>query len=104
MPCRPACFAGVILAFAPLFVHCSWRHAQVLLIGTLLAPGRRTVTGVSRITGRSRERHFVDYHRVDTSCLLERGYRRRADGIPYASGVSEPVSRRGSRPPPRSSS
>ena len=38
------------------------------------------------------------------SCLPGRGYRRCADGIPYASGVSEPVSRRGSRPPLRSSS
>jgi transposase InsO family protein len=60
----PARFAGIILAFAPLFVHRSWRHAHVLLIGALLAPGRRTVTSVLRITGRSRERHFVNYHRV----------------------------------------
>ena len=33
MPPLPARFAGVILAFAPLFVHRSWQHAQVLLIG-----------------------------------------------------------------------
>ena len=64
MPQLPARFARVILAFAPLFVHRSWRHAQVLLIGALLAPGRRTVTSVLRITGRSRERRFVDSHRV----------------------------------------
>ena len=64
MPELPARFAGVILAFAPLFVHRSWRHAQVLLIGALLAPGRRTVTSVLQITGRSRERRFVNYHRV----------------------------------------
>ena len=60
----PARFAGTILAFAPLFVHRSWRHAQVLLIGAMLAPGRRTVTSLLRITGRSRERRFVDFHRV----------------------------------------
>src|ERR687886_777595 len=64
MPHLPARFAGVILAFAPLFVHRTWRHARVLLIGAILAPGRRTVASVLRITGRSRERRFVNYYRV----------------------------------------
>src|SRR5918998_3126451 len=64
MPHLPTCFASVILAFAPLFVHRSWRHARVLLVGAILAPGRRTVTSLLRITGHSRERHFVNYHRV----------------------------------------
>ena len=49
----PARFAGIILAFAPLFVHRSWRHAQLLLIGAILTPGRRTVASVLRITGRA---------------------------------------------------
>ena len=60
----PARFAAVILCFAPLFRHRSWRHAQVLLIGAILAPGRRTVTSILRITGLCRERRFVNYHRV----------------------------------------
>ena len=60
----PARFADIIIAFAPLFVHRSWRHAQVLLIGAILTPGRRTVTRLLRITGRSRERGFGNYHRV----------------------------------------
>jgi hypothetical protein len=64
MPDLPARFAGVILAFAPLFVHRSWRHAQTLLIGAILVPGRRTVASLLRMTGRSRERHFVNFHRV----------------------------------------
>src|SRR3954462_11312559 len=64
MPHLPARFARVILAFAPLFVHRTWRHARVLLIGAILAPGRRTVASVLRMTGRSRERRFVNYHRV----------------------------------------
>jgi len=64
MPDLPAHFARIILAFAPLFVHRSWRHARLLLIGAILAPGRRTVTSLLCITGRSRERHFVNYHRV----------------------------------------
>ena len=57
-------FAAVILAFAPLFLQRSWRHAEVLLTGAILAPGRRTVASVLRITGLSRERRFVNYHRV----------------------------------------
>jgi hypothetical protein len=64
MPYLPARFAAVILAFAPLFVHRSWRHARVLLVGAILTPGRRTVASVLRVAGRSRERHFVNYHRV----------------------------------------
>ena len=64
MPRLPARFAGIIIAFAPLFVYRSWKHAQVLLIGALLAPGQRTVARLLRIAGLSRERHFVNYHRV----------------------------------------
>ena len=64
MPHLPAHFAGIILSFAPLFVHRSWRHAQALLIGTILCPGRRTVASVLRITGRARDRRFVNTHRV----------------------------------------
>jgi hypothetical protein len=64
MPHLPARFVGIIIAFAPLFVHRSWKHAQVLLIGALLAPGQRTVASLLRIAGLSRERHFVNYHRV----------------------------------------
>src|SRR5918993_228914 len=64
MPHLPARFAAVILAFAPLFVHRSWRHAEVLLIGAILAPGQRTVTSLLRITGLARARRFVNYHRV----------------------------------------
>jgi len=36
----------------------------VLLTGTILAPGQRTVTSILRIMGLSRERRFVNYHRV----------------------------------------
>jgi hypothetical protein len=60
----PARFAAVILCFAPLFRERSWRHAEVLLIGAILVPGRRTVTGILRIAGLARERRFVNYHRV----------------------------------------
>ena len=64
MLCLPARFAAVILCFAPLFRQRSWRHAEVLLIGAILAPGRRTVASILRIAGLCRERRFVNYHRV----------------------------------------
>jgi hypothetical protein len=64
MPDLPARFAALIITFAPLFVQRSWLHAQVLLIGAILAPGRRTVASVLRITGHARDKHFTNYHRV----------------------------------------
>ena len=61
----PARFAAVILTFTPVFLQQrTWRHAEVLLIGAILAPGKRTVTSLLRITGLSRERRFTNYHRV----------------------------------------
>ena len=59
----PSRFATVILTFAPLFCQRSWRHAEVLLLGAILAPGTRTVTRLLRITGLAQERHCVNYHR-----------------------------------------
>jgi hypothetical protein len=64
MPDLPARFAAIILTFAPLFCHRTWRHARVLLIGAILALGKRTVTSLLRISGLSRDPHFVNYHRV----------------------------------------
>jgi hypothetical protein len=61
----PARFAVVILTFAPVFLQQrTWRHAELLLIGAILAPGKRTVTSLLRIAGLSRERRFANYHRV----------------------------------------
>src|SRR3954465_3084564 len=60
----PACFAAVILCFAPLFRQLTWQHAQVLLIGAILVPGQRTVTNILRMSGLCWERRFVNYHRV----------------------------------------
>src|SRR4028118_1220550 len=47
----PSRFAAVILSFAPLFSRRSWRRAEVLLIGAILVPGKRTVTSLLRIAG-----------------------------------------------------
>jgi hypothetical protein len=50
--------------FAPLFSERVWQHAQVLLVGAILAPGRRTVSSALRAMGLDQEKRFHRYHRV----------------------------------------
>ena len=50
--------------FAPLFTPSVWYHAQILLIGAILAPGKRTVTAILSVIGLRQHRHFQNYHRV----------------------------------------
>src|SRR5215210_7808062 len=50
--------------FAPLFSKRVWRHAQLLLVGAILAPGRRTVSSALRAMGLDQEKRFHRYHRV----------------------------------------
>ena len=64
IPALSAFCSGLILAFAPLFVYRSWRHAQLLLVSAILTPGRRTVTGVLRVMGRAHERQFGNVHLI----------------------------------------
>src|SRR5215469_9015070 len=60
----PVALSQMSVRFAPLFSKRMWARAQVLLVGALLAPGKRTVTAVLRVMGLSQERHFQNYHRV----------------------------------------
>jgi hypothetical protein len=64
MSTLPPRFAALIVAFSRLFRQQTWRHAERLLLGAILAPGIRTVTQVLRVLGLAHERHFVNYHRV----------------------------------------
>jgi hypothetical protein len=64
MPCLPEAIILVLAPFAPLFSQRVWLHAQLLLLGAMLAPGARTVTAALRAMGLSGERHFTNYHRV----------------------------------------
>jgi hypothetical protein len=48
----------------PFFSKRVWPLAALLLVGAILAPGKRTVTAALRIMGLSQERHFQNYHRV----------------------------------------
>ena len=51
MPPLPEAIILVLAPFAPLFSHRVWPHAQVLLVGAMLAPGARTVTAALRVMG-----------------------------------------------------
>jgi DDE superfamily endonuclease len=64
MPPLPEAILLVLAPFAPLFSQRVWVHAQVLLLGAILAPGPRTVTAALRIMGLALERRFTNYHRV----------------------------------------
>src|SRR5438093_8409565 len=60
----PVALTRLIVKFAPVFSKRVWEHAQVLVVGALLAPGKRTVTAVLRGMGLSQEAQFQQYPRV----------------------------------------
>src|SRR5215210_4151355 len=64
MRALPPKMVEVLAPFAPLFSKRVFRHAQVLLIGAILAPGARTSSSALRAMGLDRERRFHRYHRV----------------------------------------
>jgi hypothetical protein len=64
MPTPVPALSALLAAFAPAFTPSTFTHALVLVYGTLLASGRRTVTAALRTVGLQDERHFTTYHRV----------------------------------------
>ena len=66
MPCE---FVALIVACAPLFSKPVFHHAQVLLLGAILAPGTRTVTAALRVLGLSQDAQFQHDHRVLNGAL-----------------------------------
>jgi hypothetical protein len=54
----------LLTIFQPCFSKRLWPLVRILVIGAILAPGKRTVTAVLRIMGLSQERHFQNFHRV----------------------------------------
>lgn len=60
----PVALTRLIVKFAPFFSKRVWEHVEVVVVGALLAPGKRTVTAVLRVMGLSQEGQFQKYHRV----------------------------------------
>jgi DDE superfamily endonuclease len=54
----------VLQHFSPVFSERIWDWVQVMIVGAILTPHKRTVTSVLRIMGLSGERQFQNYHRV----------------------------------------
>jgi len=60
----PPKMVQALAPFAPLFSKRVFRHARVLLIGAILAPGARTVSSALRAMGLDQHKRFHRYHRV----------------------------------------
>jgi DDE superfamily endonuclease len=60
----PPTMVQALVPFAPLFSKRVWPHAQLLVVGAILAPGKRTVASALRAMGLGREKRFHRYHRV----------------------------------------
>src|SRR5216684_5315368 len=54
----------VLAYFEPLFTAPTWKKVVILLVGTVLARGRRTVTAALRQMGRQMDSHFSGFHQV----------------------------------------
>ena len=60
----PEAILPVLIPFATLFRNPTWRKAQILLVGAVLAPGQRTVASALRVMGLSDDRNYARYHHV----------------------------------------
>ena len=60
----PAAIIPVLRHFELAFSERVWEWAKILLVGAILAPGKRTITSVLRVMGLSQERQFQTFHRV----------------------------------------
>jgi hypothetical protein len=64
MPILPNDIVHLLRPFAQAFSERTWEWVQLLVVGAILAPGRRTVTAILRVLGLSHERQFQRYHRL----------------------------------------
>ncbi len=64
MPTPSPEIAAILTLFAVAFTAPTFEKALVLTYGTILAPGRRTVTAALRVMGLAEEKRFEKYHRL----------------------------------------
>ena len=55
---------AVLAPFAQAFSYRIWDMVQIMVIGAILTPGKRTVTAILRTMGLQDEAQFQNYHRV----------------------------------------
>ena len=60
----PTDIIDLLRPFATVFEKRTWLKAQVLLIGSILTPHRRTVTAALRVMGLNADSNFAKFHHV----------------------------------------
>lgn len=60
----PESIMTLLRPFKPQFSQPTWAKGQVLLVGAILATGKRTVTAALRVMGLADKIHFSNYHQV----------------------------------------
>src|SRR5207244_2072051 len=91
--------------FAPaIYGESTWYKVELLVVGAVLARGKRTVSAVLRVMGLSHERNYAKYHHVlsrakwsglEVSVILLRLLVKTFDtGGPLVFGVDETLERR----------
>ena len=60
----PIGIVPILAPFAMLFTNPTWRKAQLLMVGAILATGQRTVAAALRVMWRSDQDDFARYHEV----------------------------------------
>ena len=101
----PIWIMTVLSEFAPaIYGQSTWYKAEVLVAGTILATGKRTVSAVLRVMGLSQERNYPKYHQVLSravwsgleiaAILLRLLLKTFAVGGPLVFGIDETIERR----------
>ena len=101
----PTSMIQVLAPFAPLFSKSVWQHVQLLLVGAILAPGKRTVASALRAVSLEDEQRFCRYHRVLNRAVWSSGEASRVllgllveafvpEGEPLVLGIDETLERR----------
>ena len=60
----PGILRGWLEVLQPCFTALSWEHVLVIVMGAVLAPGKRTITACLRMTGRADAANFASYHQL----------------------------------------
>jgi hypothetical protein len=101
----PTAMVQLLAPFTLLFSERVWPHAQVLLVGTILAPGKRTVGAALRVMGLGQTEQYQRYHRVLNRAVWSSREASRvllgllvktflAEGKPLVIGLDETLERR----------
>ena len=64
MPTLPEVIVALLLPFEQLFDRRTWRKAQLLAVGAILSPGKRTASSALNILGVGQQGDFATYHHV----------------------------------------